>query len=1292
VCALSFPAWHDTTQRDFPKYCAEHDNEVRSRRDVHVKPGLTGPCALQFEPEGTCTLRHGTLGGNRGAPVADLYAAGRATPHDTGLWSPANVVVRGPPGPFSDNALTATLRLKASDIAGHAVVFDITPVGLLSVSYLPMGAAPEAPFVGTGRKVVDWMLNVEQTWLGFHSTYHHSQVRDSTLNTRVAWTCPLQRLAAHYNTSRMPYAMRTPSAKRNRVRFAHITGVDARFAHPTVRRHERVRYLSPGRFMSEFLACTAQDQRQCQSAELRTQSLASLRRADWQDVRWVEGSQGPCTHVLDWPMQTVDMVDGSIYAGVESEREWCNVYSRLPSFQLRLARALPKPPEHTSSVQGVCRMGRLRRIRPTAQPGSFSLQHCTQSEHSLTCTVLRADGTPGQVVFAAPRPEQPSALSAKRRNRRCGSCERAAPMRFVENNAGSTSFAPEEPLLSVGVPIKLSTARLMAAHIRRAVCGSSPSCPQLDVLLGFSGETWSKSRFLERMLLVPASTLPPPAPPDAELWARPWVWCNETSCRGSISKDAWKHASAREGLCAAAISANAAASALPVHFCEIDAHTTATCRKVKEWQNRASGIICRALGFAQCQKSDWFYSPTRYSSSNGEFVHDTVQTFYEDIAPGACAVGESALQAAQIASNEQLMGKCAAMAMVPVKEILVILRTIKSLVIELMYYATQTGMQLVWMLAGLFTMQMQIIERAGDMMMKYIGQLFLKVAAILSQLARMVFQVVFGQGTPKAIVKIVQFLCKAMNWIKRYIIGTAKWNGVLCIVVNYIATICEFVASLLKVFMKISILGFRPFEYILFVHWNLFNGLAKIFANLLPCSEEGMQTCDFDELFEEEVRDGTLPTATRCFSTYGTFFGDTTPLSCTAADTCVRSLVDRSLVVCGSCDTLPVTTRFACSPITKTCQCNVPKRETSLCSANEDCYTDASCSWISDDYDASFGSIPCSLCTDSKMCFMQAGHASGYCACSLHPVVFATCTAAQVGQTPMLPYDSMCLHTNDVRFRSSSGFRLAYDQLVAVPCADVNPAFAFCVAVSVSSAETRHLVVSSAITGARSRHLLAHADIAGNSTHNVLCKDALDGGSLPATRLACVETYRYSVQTVRLLGMSEVLPECMFCSVDDFMHAVLENPLLIPVLGAHPVRLAHVLGRHTPLRHVLRALDALRATVRVLAMDVHVNDTSKVLVDLAKFLDNRTAARGLLSLAESRPISALSDAFAAQGAAFGARFDEMKRVQRAYAQTLSGLLAYEPDSTYASSLWDDSAVRPLGSRSQDACTPLVDMV
>ena len=121
--------------------------------------------------------------------------------------------------------------------------------------------------------------------------------------------------------------MRTPSTRRNRVRFAHITGADAPFAHPTVRRHQRVRYLSPGHLMSEFAACTVQAPGECCSAAARTATLPRLRSAQSQDVAWAEA--GPCAHVLDWPLQTMDMVDGTIHTGAESERAWCRAPPRV---------------------------------------------------------------------------------------------------------------------------------------------------------------------------------------------------------------------------------------------------------------------------------------------------------------------------------------------------------------------------------------------------------------------------------------------------------------------------------------------------------------------------------------------------------------------------------------------------------------------------------------------------------------------------------------------------------------------------------------------------------------------------------------------------------------------------------------------------------------------------------------------------------------------------------------------------------------------------------------------------
>jgi len=407
---------------------------------------------------------------------------------------------------------------------------------------------------------------------------------------------------------------------------------------------------------------------------------------------------------------------------------------------------------------------------------------------------------------------------------------------------------------------------------------------------------------------------------------------------------------------------------------------------------------------------------------------------------------------------------------------------------------------------------------------------------------------------------LVKVLCGFMNMVNKYIIGTALRSGVLCILSNALADIAFLVEKILKMFMDISIIGSKPFEAMLKVPYTVFSFMGKLFRNMLACSEDALKDCNLDDEEEDSTSPGTLPVATRCFSTYNNFYGDASPLSCTAADTCETSLVDGTLQVCGTCeqrtDGVP-TTRFACSPITKKCTCNVPVLGTSPCSANSDCYDAAACRWIDGDFLPTFGSIPCAnTAGQNAMCFLEEGRVTAYCAVAIHQVEFATCSEEMIGRNLQLPVDKMCLHTWDPRFSSSSAFQSSYDKLMAVPCNDVVAANAFCVSIR----DGPNVIVASSVTGVRSRRLLAHSELTGNATHSAQCKDALDGDALPATRQACVEAYAFSSGTVRLLGMRDVLPECMFCSVDDFMHAVLENPLLMPVLPAHPVRVAHILG------------------------------------------------------------------------------------------------------------------------------------
>jgi len=67
--------------------------------------------------------------------------------------------------------------------------------------------------------------------------------------------------------------------------------------------------------------------------------------------------------------------------------------------------------------------------------------------------------------------------------------------------------------------------------------------------------------------------------------------------------------------------------------------------------------------------------------------------------------------------------------------------------------------------------------------------------------------------------------------------------------------------------------------------------------------------------------------------------------------------------------------------------------------------------------------------------------------------------------------------------------------------------------------------------------------------------------------------------------MQDELLLCVFCSVDDLMAEVLRNPLLLPVLGLHPARLAQLLSWHSQLQHVVGSLTALRTMLHVLSAD-----------------------------------------------------------------------------------------------------------
>lgn len=461
---------------------------------------------------------------------------------------------------------------------------------------------------------------------------------------------------------------------------------------------------------------------------------------------------------------------------------------------------------------------------------------------------------------------------------------------------------------------------------------------------------------------------------------------------------------------------------------------------------------------------------------------------------------------------------------------------------------------------------------------------------------------------------------------------------------------------------------------------------------------------------------GTLPVATRCFSTYTTFFGDGQTLSCSPADTCNLNLAgNEGVEVCGSCpsglsESSGVTTRFGCSKVTKICTCNVPTYSESQCHSNDDCYrSDRSCRLIGSDFEGGFGSEPCDICQTNKMCFLEAGRQAGYCACGLSKIDFATCKAADVSKTIKVRIDSMCLLTSDPNFGSSGAFLQRYDAMRAVPCTRVNQAATFCT--SVPDGGGPAYLVTATVTR-HGRRLLEdgteNADaLTANMTRDAACQDALGqctrpctrlrscalacsfarseataalvslmpltpqthtaGAAQPAMRRACEDAYAYSMHTVALLQMEGLAP-CMFCSTADFMAAVLADPLLLPPLLARPGRVARLVLRHTPIRHAAEALAALRATTRALATDARAftrarEEAAAAAPAPAVFAPAREGAAAAAAApavhTPARSLLGMPDAFTASGDKFMADFGEMLALHTSYSEALSSLDKYE---------------------------------
>lgn len=871
-------------------------------------------------------------------------------------------------------------------------------------------------------------------------------------------------------------------------------------------------------------------------------------------------------------------------------------------------------------------MARLMRVNNTlshnpVQGAVHSVQVCTHSNTTLTCTMLAQNGTHpafSQVhkhEFArGEAPVRGTSVRARHKHRAlCSSCARANLTRVVTRLLKTVELRKGTlPQLSFGVPHRLSTERVVAAHLHRILCGANDTCSLLQRALPCA-DCLRRGRFMPALLAnlsVQHSSLPAT---DA-LWDRNWVFCPHTQsnspqdtagrCAGSVPKSVWLDPRQRAGACAEQLVAHSPSSA-SINFCLLNKHTERLCLKMQSWIQKTEFFLCQAAGL--CDDTDFFYSPTTFNLQEQEFVYDTVQRFYvEDVGLECAAASNNEMQAE---ANEAQLQLCASVSISPMLLIVQQLRSYKRSLVLLLYHYTRVCFRLLEVFvavtadtaANVANDASNAVQVAAQALLAECTALMLLIGDFIERIGSSVLELAASRGVGSTFKEIVMALCAIVEWIYNNI-----WAQIMCPVVLFIL---EFLKYLLQVWeVVIDVLRSLYINVDVLVSFVEFvrNMIDVVATSLNECTPLPADVCVLgaSAAANADAR-GVLPMPTRCWSTYVTFFGDNQQLSCTAADTCRLSSLSSEKIVCGACpeQTNPSVQQYACDYVTSICTCAVPQLRSSSCLVNEDCMlgdSETSCMLINDDLQLSRSAVSCTECKEQSMCFHSEAGDSGVCACGRRQRVFQLCTPedAQTQNALSLMLNNLCLYSP----ANALFYELEFKQVSIIPCQLLDPTTASCV-----------YVVDSNIYAVRGynrfgRRLLSTEKGAYTSL-DPACRDALESEALPHTRASCQAQFEMSRATLQMLSLDKQLPACALCSVADAVDATRSNPLAVLRILSSAHMLLTVARRHGPAERALHLFQTLLAGLtttlqRIVASDAsalvsieHINGSAVVHVD-----------------------------------------------------------------------------------------------
>ena len=1252
-CKDSFPVFDDMLQNKIPMHClsrGESQQPVVMVQDGSMWADEVALCRRDMESEsytnGCRALDNtlfGGLNGWKGETVGDLHVNSQVPEiYVPGLYSTSNSIFRRTK--FTPSTLPV-LQVLDSDIGGHAFHFKLQRNSFesdeLHLECVLLATTPERKKSQTQK---NWLQNLESKWKWQHDRLQEAWPEvPQDPSKRPSWKCPLQWISA-YSDSSKTFAARVPNAYRNRVRFKHITGEHA-FAHPTVQSISKMQKLLPAYYKADHIM-VAIDKESFHTHGQLDEVIGNLYNPTWTQVE-IEQDDTACEQILDWPSQTYRLRDDTQPTTKDNDR--CFVLDRLPKFAIKVenqtdlnTKAKIKENEGFSpamQASGVCHMGRLHHLYTQDEENyeNLQLQMCKEQQGDTGTKILcvftnTTDTNDVQVVYKTFYKNTLWTESMQANNktlymkRQCG---KIPPFnsQIKDRNLKSHSLNSENidrSQLSVGAPTRLSTERVLAAYLRRKICpeANETVCERLTGL--FETSMWKKGRFLPIILnktkydqlfmeyddsRLPfgfnSSEGPGVNSDDIELWSRPWVFCDlsktdNQGCKNSISRTEWVNHTTRFSQCQSKIQEATSEMDLKstVNFCQLTAQTEDVCKQMIAWNVNIQSILCRASGL--CSDVNFFYNPAMYAIDNQAFVSASVQEFYTSIDGDACTQELTDDQQTQEESNKQAKLKCASVNMEILRFIIRYWRQQAITIFKIGYYFIMMMIQVVQVaIAGAIEGAggNQLLGEAVTKLGRYFRLFIEHIGSMVRYLIDSIWKLLVGQeGTfGKALRDLVKTICEIIAIIKH----------ILCVITSHIHHFVENLLSFLKAFLFLKVpfkLGpidtsIQPFTPLLVLPQTLyFLGTTTLLNYTLAHSKNELckpMSCD-NLGFEgaENSFSGTLPVATRCWSSYTTFFGDSQGLACTAADTCVLSHTDlNSRKVCATCTetSSSLVSQFGCDPVLKMCICGVVKHERTYCRSNAECRDPAAtCAYIDTDLEPSFSNVECTSCQTNRVCYFNNDEdETGFCACPLFKTSFSRCPAEKRGQLISPTPDAFCLYEPDPKYASSVTYSSSFDNTLTVPCYTLDITQTYCTSIVDVKGNNPHFVLGIGTSNMRRRLLQAAEEPGVIVTKNPTCQDALefDVPFLHNTRMACIEAFKSSSETVLMLNNS-LLP-CTFCSPEDLLHAIRFQTIELTSMFQSPRHTLLVLFRHGPGKHVYEVFKSAVKAGRLILQDMH---------------------------------------------------------------------------------------------------------